>query len=177
MVLLIGDGDFVPLVRKLAGLGTRVMLLGWDFQLRARGRRYRTQVSGALPDKVHYPVMMDKVIDARERRADPLVNNLFLRARPTCRRATRRCPAPAPAEVEDALERLGVLVNWFPDKGYGFIRLVLGGDNLFFHVSELQDCAADQLYLQCSLSYLLARGDRGPVAKQVRPLGEDAPPL
>lgn len=181
VVLLSGDGDFVPLVRKLAGLGARVMLLGWDFSFEREGKQHRTQVSGALLDKVHYPVMMDKVIDARERRADPLVNNLFLSRPadlpPRNAPSSAPLPAPAPAEPEDLLERPGVLVNWFPDKGYGFIRPVLGGDNLFFHVSELQDCAADQLYLQCSLSYLLARGERGPVAKQVRMLGEDAPPL
>src|SRR5690606_35953806 len=29
-VLITGDGDFVPLVRKLNTLGTRVMLLAWD---------------------------------------------------------------------------------------------------------------------------------------------------
>ena len=33
VVLIAGDGDFLPLVRKLNTLGTRVMLLAWDFQI------------------------------------------------------------------------------------------------------------------------------------------------
>ena len=32
VVLIASDGDYVPLVRKLNSLGTRVMVLGWDFE-------------------------------------------------------------------------------------------------------------------------------------------------
>ena len=32
VVLVASDGDFLPLVRKLNTLGTRVMILGWDFK-------------------------------------------------------------------------------------------------------------------------------------------------
>ena len=32
VALIAGDGDFVPLLRKLNTMGTRVMLLGWDFK-------------------------------------------------------------------------------------------------------------------------------------------------
>jgi hypothetical protein len=44
-VLVVCDGAFLPLVRKLNTLGTRVMLLGWDFRWTdrdpGRGRRGR----------------------------------------------------------------------------------------------------------------------------------------
>ena len=32
VVLIASDGDYIPLVRKLNSLGTRVMVLGWDFE-------------------------------------------------------------------------------------------------------------------------------------------------
>ena len=77
-VLISGDSDFVPLVRKLNTLGSRVMLLGWDFSYERDGRQVRTQVATGLIDQVNYPIMMDKVIDSRERRSDPLINNIFI---------------------------------------------------------------------------------------------------
>lgn len=170
-VLLTGDGDFVPLVRKLNALGARVMLLGWDFSFEREGKQHRTQVSAALIDRVNYPVMMDKVIDARERRGDPLVNNLFQPRAPEGQaRAPREPSAPAAAALPVVEGQLceGTIANLLTDKGFGFVRPADGGDNLFFHVSELIDTTLDALEVQDPVSYVLARSERGPVARQVR---------
>ncbi|MBH9552117.1 NYN domain-containing protein [Inhella gelatinilytica] len=172
VVLLTGDGDFVPLVRKLTGLGTRVMLLGWDFSFEREGKLHRTQVSHALLERATYPVMMGEVIE--QRRDEALINGLFFARAPEFsprpaapQAALTAAPAPTPEEL-DADERPGVLANWFADKGYGFIRPTLGGDNLFFHVSELVEGDALDLQPQSAVSYHMVQGDRGPVAKQVR---------
>jgi len=79
-VLITGDSDFVPLVRKLQALGTRVMLLGWNFAYERDGRQYSSFVSSGLVDRVNYPVAMEKVIDAAPRGGDAMVDNLFLRS-------------------------------------------------------------------------------------------------
>ncbi len=77
VILISGDGDFVSLVRKLHGLGTRVMVTAWDFEIRdARGPR-RTRTAQSLIDEATYPVMMDAIITDRSRRNDPLIENLF----------------------------------------------------------------------------------------------------
>lgn len=74
-----GDGDYVPLVRKLNTIGTRVMLTAWDFQFIDKDQKEReTRTSQALIEEVTYPVMMGDIIEDRARKSDTLVNNLFV---------------------------------------------------------------------------------------------------
>ena len=55
-VLVACDGDFLPLVRKLNTLGTRVMLLAWDFAyMDEAGQERETRTSQALLDEVTVP--------------------------------------------------------------------------------------------------------------------------
>src|ERR1017187_2695376 len=78
-VLVACDGDFLPLVRKLNTLGTRVMLTAWDFEWMDRNQQQRTtRTDQVLLDEVSYPIMMHQVIDDRSRRNDPLVKGLFI---------------------------------------------------------------------------------------------------
>ena len=75
VVLVTGDGDYVPLARKLNGLGTRVMVTAWDL---AGDRTGTTRAAQTLIDEVTHPVMMSTIVDDRARRYDPLVVNLFV---------------------------------------------------------------------------------------------------
>lgn len=82
VVLIAGDTSYVPLIRKINALGTRVMVLGWDFNYEstsAAGRTYKitTRTSQALIDECIYPIMMDKRIDDRTTKSDPIINSLF----------------------------------------------------------------------------------------------------
>ena len=73
VVLVTGDGDYVPLVRKLHALGTLVMVTAWDL---ASGDRGTTRAAQTLIDAVTHPMMMTSIIDGRERHT--LVENLFV---------------------------------------------------------------------------------------------------
>lgn len=76
ILALIGcDGDYVPLIRKLNSIGTRVMLLAWDFTMSDGSV---TRVSQRIIDEASYPVMMDKIIDDRAQSSSAVVNNLFV---------------------------------------------------------------------------------------------------
>jgi cold shock CspA family protein/uncharacterized LabA/DUF88 family protein len=176
-VLITGDGDFVPLIRKLNTIGSRVMLLGWDFEYeREDGRTMRTQVSTGLIDRVNYPIMMKPLIEDRGRRTDPLINGLFM-----ARAAESFSPdwesrssfrpdyfrAPPPDFVEGA-ERLGTIVNLISDKGYGFIKPTGGGDNCFFHASDLVDLTIDEVSFDDRVTFTISRGEKGIVARNVR---------
>jgi len=83
VVLITSDGDFVPLVRKLNTLGSRVMVLSWDFEfLNDDGERIVTRTSQDLLEEVSYPVSMHTEIDNRIRKNDSIVQNLFVKQQP-----------------------------------------------------------------------------------------------
>lgn len=86
VVLITSDGDYVPLIRKLNTLGSRIMVLSWDFEfLNEQGEKQVTRTSQDLLAEVSYPVAMHGLIDDRSRRADPVIQNLFVKqqAKPT----------------------------------------------------------------------------------------------
>jgi len=79
LVLIASDGDYVPLIRKLNTLGTRVMVLSWDFEyMNDSGKLVTTRTSQDLLEEVTYPVAMHEIIDNRVKRSDPLINGLFV---------------------------------------------------------------------------------------------------
>ena len=172
-VLITGDGDFVPLVRKLNTLGARVMLLGWEFEYeREDGRTMRTQVSTGLIDRVNYPVLMKPLIDDRARRHDTLIDNLFLlQSGPAdweWRSNHREGPRMLPADFVEGVECEGTVVNLIAGKGYGFIKPMTGADNYFFHASDLVDIGIDDLRYDDHVTFVTSRGEKGIVAKNVR---------
>lgn len=77
LVLLAGDQDFVPLVRKVNGIGTRVMLVGVDVKWTQNGIEKGQSVSQALLDEVSYPIMLHSEIDSKTARGDRLIEGLF----------------------------------------------------------------------------------------------------
>ncbi|MDR2370645.1 MAG: NYN domain-containing protein, partial [Treponema sp.] len=61
LVLVAGDGDYVPLVRKLHTLGAQVMLISWDFTFHnENGDIVETKTSRQLLEEVFYPVLMNQ---------------------------------------------------------------------------------------------------------------------
>jgi uncharacterized LabA/DUF88 family protein len=74
LALFACDGDYVPLVRKLNSIGTRVVLMAWDFKT----ERSETRTSQALINECSYPVMMHEEIDNRARQRDPIIDGLFV---------------------------------------------------------------------------------------------------
>ena len=78
-VLVASDGDFLPLVRKLNSVGTRVMVLGWDFRYTNRdGIERETKTAQILLREATYPVMMSDRIEHGFGSNDPIINALFI---------------------------------------------------------------------------------------------------
>jgi uncharacterized LabA/DUF88 family protein len=77
LALVSCDSDYVPLVRKLNSIGTRVVLLAWDFKT----EQSETRTSLALINECSYPIMMHEMIDNRARQRDPLIDGLFVTER------------------------------------------------------------------------------------------------
>ena len=77
LVLIAGDSDYVPLVRKLNTQGARVMLLAWDFSYQTdSGETRETRTSQTLIDEVTYPILMHNLIEDRSRGKD--ISMLFV---------------------------------------------------------------------------------------------------
>jgi uncharacterized LabA/DUF88 family protein/cold shock CspA family protein len=169
-VLITGDGDFVPLVRKLNTLGTRVMLLAWDFDYVREGKQHGTHTSQNLINEVTYAVLMSEEIDTRGRKKDPILERLFL-SRQTRNGLSNGLPVSSvegEEDPEDAQHQVGTVVSLQLDKGYGFIRPDAGGDNLFFHFSSLIDCELSDMQTGDSVTFLPSQTERGLNAVDVR---------
>jgi uncharacterized LabA/DUF88 family protein len=83
LALIASDADYVPLVRKLSGIGTRSMVLAWDFQYDYKDsqgvqRHKETRTAQALIDASIFPVMMTALVNDRSRKDDPVINGLFV---------------------------------------------------------------------------------------------------
>jgi uncharacterized LabA/DUF88 family protein/cold shock CspA family protein len=94
VVLIAGDSDYVPLIRKLNTVGTRVMLLNWDFKYEDfKGETRVTRASQHLLEQATYPVAMHAVIDRGLQEQDEVVENMFVTQSEPAAFAT--LPAPA----------------------------------------------------------------------------------
>src|SRR6516164_3164482 len=115
IVLVACDGDFLPLVRKLNTLGTRVMLLAWDFRyIDPNGLERETRTAQVLIDEVNYPIMMHSLIEDRAASRDSLINGLFVPRKEFTFGPTIARPAvPGAAAGTGSIQAL--------KNGYGFI--------------------------------------------------------
>lgn len=82
LALVACDGDYVPLVRKLNGIGTRVMLMSWDFSYETTyggiNRTHVTKTSQNLINECSFVMPMHDTIDNPRPEQQDRVNNLFV---------------------------------------------------------------------------------------------------
>jgi len=173
-VLVASDGDFLPLVRKLNTLGTRVMLLGWDFCYRdISGCDRETKTSQALLDEVTYPIMMQQVINDRSRKDDLVVNGLFLNPMESFSRIRPHHVEEVSvykqeerfSGLDDQVSETGIIFSL--KDGYGFIKPDSGGATVFFHHSVIRHAGFDDLKQEDRVSFQIAYSEKGPSAVHV----------
>lgn len=150
LVLIASDGDYVPLVRKVSTLGTRVMVLSWDFDYtNDTGRSMVTRTSQELLQDVTYPIAMHEVIDNRVRKNDPMVNNLFVS---NDNRQNYEDVVEDHGETK-ASEILSI------KNGYGFIKYPQ--NNLFFHFTSLLNADFNELRLGDRVEFTVDKNEEG----------------
>ena len=166
-VLVACDSDYVPLARKLNTLGTRVMVLGWDFEYTdQQGRCRTTKTSQALLNEVTYPVLVSSLIEDKTKK--DTVGELFLPRRD----ATAESHRQPPDQATPATRRSGTVQNLIEreaeNKRFGFITPDDGGDNLWFGEMDLEDAAFSALSRGDAVTFELSTNWVGPCAKSVR---------
>jgi cold shock CspA family protein/uncharacterized LabA/DUF88 family protein len=153
LVLVAGDGDYVPLVRKLHTLGTQVMLVSWDFSCyNESGEISETKTSRQLQEEVFYPVPMHQRI---EENGNDFVRNLFVPDRsfernPQTNFKFDSTDSTTPDDVQEFTSTIFSLnVN-----GFGFIRDE-GQNNIFFHYSTVTNKEFTELQAGMPVKYQL----------------------
>ena len=165
VVLIAGDSDYVPLIRKLNTVGTRVMLLNWDFKYEDfKGETRVTRASQHLLEQATYPVAMHAVIDRGLQEQDEVVENMFVTQAEAPAFAPSlpgsqytnghapTSPAPAAATAVPAAVRavrptgptaagpvgtVGISTIKNLKNGFGFV--VMPPNNLFFSYADLSE--------------------------------------
>ncbi|RIV24904.1 NYN domain-containing protein [Fibrisoma montanum] len=192
VVLITSDGDYVPLIRKLNTLGSRVMVLSWDFEfLNDEGEKQVTRTSQDLLEDVSYPVGMHELIDTRLRKNDPVIQNLFVKQqpRPTFTAVNGNGsysngnsfgsgtsfgnyqlddePNYNVADIDTDPEGRKVSTIRSLKTGYGFINYP--PNNLFFHYTSLLDVDFNELQIDDEVEFTLGKNAEGKdIAVEVR---------
>lgn len=163
MVLITSDGDFVPLIRKVNTLGTRVMVLSWDFEYTDdTGREIITRTSQDMLEEVTYPVAMHTVIDDFEREKEPLVAGLFV--------AQESAPKTYKNIVDKGDMKISKTLNM--KSGYGFVAFP--PNNLFFHYLDVVEGDFNEIKDGDAVEFSIEVNDKGnEVAKNVRKVSAD----
>ena len=117
VVLIVSDTDYTPLMRKLTGLGLRIMLLSWEFEyVNDDGVKMVTKTSHELLSLATYPVAMHDVINYGVQQNNPLISEMFV------------APDPSRQAREQTFETSEILSL---KNGCGFIKHP--NNNLFIH--------------------------------------------
>lgn len=163
LVLITSDGDFVPLIRKVNTIGTRVMVLSWDFEYTDdTGREIITRTSQDLLEEVTYPVAMHEIIDNRVKGKELLVSGLFV------------TQESAPKTYENIIDKGDAKVSKTLNmkSGYGFVAYP--PNNLFFHYLDVIEGDFNEIHDGDTVEFTIEINEKGnEVAKNVRKVADD----
>jgi cold shock CspA family protein/uncharacterized LabA/DUF88 family protein len=136
LALVAGDGDYVPLVRKLHTVGTQVMLICWDFSYHNEiGELVETKTSRQLQEEVFYPVPMHQRI---EQNGNEYIKELFVPEKNFEKSPVVFTFKSDNASGEDNEEFTSTIFSINPN-GFGFIKDE-ERNNIFFHYSRVTNC-------------------------------------
>ncbi|MDR1277273.1 MAG: NYN domain-containing protein [Treponema sp.] len=134
LVLVAGDGDYVPLVRKLNTLGTQVMLISWNYSYyNENGVISETKTSRQLLEEVLYPIVMNERIETDP--ASLIVNELFVKEKRDFFINSENVN-PVENVPEEDEENCAVSTIFSLKDGFGFIKDEKR-NNLFFYYNTL----------------------------------------
>lgn len=80
LVLFSGDQDFVPLVRKINSIGTRVMVIGVNITYidSISNKQKRILTGQKLIDEASYVIMLDEEVNSKRNKSDSILDNIFV---------------------------------------------------------------------------------------------------
>ncbi|MCL2271654.1 MAG: NYN domain-containing protein [Treponema sp.] len=150
LVLVAGDGDYVPLVRKLHTVGTQVMLICWDFSYHnENGDIVETKTSRQLQEEVFFPVFMHQKIEQND---SDIIKELFVTEKYYEKTPPVNFKADNIADnAEDNEEFISSIFSINPN-GFGFIKDE-ERNNIFFHYSRVTNCEFHEMKFGMKVKY------------------------
>ena len=149
LVLVAGDGDYVPLVRKLHTVGTQVMLICWDFSYHnEHGDIVETKSSHQLQEEVFLPVQMHQRI---EQNNNEYIKELFVPERIYEKNPIIYNSFADSQSSDDMEEHVSTIFSINPN-GFGFIKDE-SRNNIFFHYSRVTNCDFSELKFGMKVKY------------------------
>jgi uncharacterized LabA/DUF88 family protein/cold shock CspA family protein len=191
LVLITSDGDYLPLIRKLNTVGTKVMLISWDFEFtNDMGKSMVTRTSQDLLQEATYPIPMHDIIEEglNGETPDPVITNLFVQYNSNRNsiyspsntqsneegdqeEGTEKTPTTPIIDPNDPVYEGTVLSI---KKGFGFIKYPPVPNNLFFHYSYMYDMDFNDLREGDPVQFNLAYNDKDEIiAMNIRVMKED----
>ena len=152
LVLVAGDGDYVPLVRKLHTLGTQVMLACWDFSYHnENGDIVETRTSRQLLDEVFFPVLMHQKIEQNE---GEYIKDLFVPEKTwdKFQSSLHLRPDSQNGFPNKEIEELESIIYTINPNGFGFIKDE-SRNNIFFHYSTVTNRDFSELKFGMKVKY------------------------
>lgn len=131
LVLVAGDGDFIPLVRKLRTYGVPTVLPFFDLPAPQEGHQ-ETRTSKALAKECHWVVDMGAVAESAIRSGDRLAGQVF-GIRPLSLGEVNEFYS------NEGLVMEGVISRIFPTGTGGRILVEDTGEDLFFPIQEVAE--------------------------------------
>ncbi|HOH93740.1 MAG TPA: NYN domain-containing protein [Bacteroidales bacterium] len=171
LVLVACDGDYVSLIKKINGLGIKVLLVSWDFEYTDDQNYLRmTKTSQDLIEETTYHLALNEIIDDPANKGNAFVEGLFVS------KLDRRYDIPqyfdevdnedlSTLESDNETHESSILSL---KNGYGFIKYP--PNNLFFHYQSVQDVDFNELQIGDEVVFEIAKKDNGEeLAINVRP--------
>lgn len=172
VVLIAGDADFVPLVRKLTALGSRVMLVGWDLERVVDGEvQLVTGTAGALATAATYTFLMSDGPGDEDRDLGRLFG-IFERQESRDEPDGWADDRPSVEfELPSPTTHRGRIVHVNHERGYGFLTRLDQDDeeSIFFHATYLEDSESwDSLEVNDRVHFRMGTNEHGPCALAIR---------
>lgn len=162
LVLVACDGDYVSLIKKINGLGIKVLLVSWDFEYTDDQNYLRmTKTSQDLIEETTYHLALNDIIDDPANKGNSFVEGLFVS------KLDRRYDIPqyfdevsnedlSTLESDNQIHESSILSL---KNGYGFIKYP--PNNLFFHYQSVQDADFNELQIGDEVFFEIAKKDNG----------------
>ncbi len=176
VVLISSDSEFVPLIRRLNGLGVRVVLMSWDFEFtNAEGKKTVSKTSQLLLKEVSYPLQMHEIIEKtlKKDQHSPLFVHDEANSPISGSHTTYANDDELETDDDDKFNRIETnqevqtseIMNI--KNGFGFIKFP--NNNLFFHYTDVLNVDFNELLVGDRVEFTLERKFNGQdVAKNVR---------